>query len=213
MAELGKGIGEMGILDDLGYIAESEGTPTDEVLVVVDAQTDFVDGVLGTPEAEARIGAVADAVREAIGLVVMTLDTHGDDYMDTQEGKNLPVPHCLRGTDGWLPHPVLAEAIAERLDATGRGVPAFEKPTFGCPRLATQLLKIHMDHPIRRIRFVGFCTDICVVSNALITKAYLPDVEVVCEAWACAGVTPEAHEAAIKVMESCQVTVNRERPE
>lgn len=196
----------------LSDFVDRNGIDAGEVLVVVDAQTDFVDGALANEQAQANVVDLAEAVAGADGLVIGTLDTHQADYMDTQEGRNLPVPHCEEHTEGWLPHPTVLEALVRRQERLGVAVPMFRKPTFGSTRLAEQLSELAKDHDVRRIRFVGYCTDICVVSNALLVKAFLPETEIVCEAWACAGVTPDAHEAALTVMESCQVKVNRERP-
>ena len=199
--------------DDL-YLCDyvdANGCDAEEVTVVIDAQTDFVDGILGAKEAVETVGAIAEEVMRADGMVIGTLDTHHDDYMGTQEGQNLPVPHCIQGTDGWMPHPVIRRAFEKRFERTGLVVPMYEKPTFGSIAMARQLAELDARHPIRRIRFLGYCTDICVISNALLVKATLPEVEIVCEAWGCAGVTPEAHDAALRVMGSCQVKVNLER--
>lgn len=170
-------------------------------LIVIDMQNDFVDGALGTPEARAVAPAVVEAARSFDGEVVFTLDTHGDDYLSTQEGANLPVAHCIRGTDGWR--------LIDGLDAIRRDreSPVFEKPAFGSPALAHWLAQENAADPIESIELVGVCTDICVVSNALIIKATLPEVPVSVDASLCAGVTPEAHRAALETMASCQVAI------
>lgn len=174
---------------------------SNEYLVVIDMQNDFVTGALGTPEAAGIVEAIAAHADAFDGTVAFTLDTHDASYAETQEGRNLPVPHCLRGTSGWeLVAPL--KAVRERREA-----PLFEKPAFGSPALAEWLLAEHAERPIDRIELCGVCTDICVVSNALIIKASLPEVPVTVDARLCAGVTPEAHEAALATMASCQVEV------
>ncbi len=163
-----------------------------ELLVVVDMQEDFVTGPLGSKEAAAAVPAVRSLV-EGAETVVYTKDTHEENYLSTQEGKNLPVPHCLRGTKGWEILPSLYK----------KGSPVFEKGTFGSLALAEYAKK----EGFSRITLCGVCTDICVVSNALLLKAYLPEAEICVVKSACAGVTPEAHEAALKTMQSCQITI------
>lgn len=172
-----------------------------DYLIIIDMQHDFVDGALGTPEARAIEADVVRAAREFDGTVAFTLDTHTPDYLATQEGKNLPVVHCVRDTPGWRLVDGLEEVRRER-DA-----PAFEKPTFGSVELARWLVAEHARTPITSIELIGVCTDICVVSNALIVKAALPEVPVKVVAALCAGVTPAAHEAALATMRSCQVDV------
>lgn len=170
-------------------------------LIVIDMQNDFVTGPLGSPEARAIADAVAQRATTFNGAVAFTMDTHGPDYLDTQEGRNLPVPHCIAGTDGWRLIPALEEVREER-DA-----PVFEKPAFGSPELAAWLVQRNAEEPIESVELCGVCTDICVVSNALLIKAALPEVPVRLDARLCAGVTPEAHEAALATMRSCQVEV------
>ena len=172
-----------------------------DYLLVIDMQNDFVDGALGTPEAEAIVSGVAARARSFDGTVVFTRDTHYENYLDTQEGKNLPVTHCVRGTAGWE----LAPALAEVQQALG--APVFDKPTFGSTELAAWLAARNAEEAIGSIELVGLCTDICVVSNALLVKATLPEVPVIVEAALCAGVTPASHEAALATMRSCQVDV------
>lgn len=172
-----------------------------DYLIVVDMQNDFVDGALGTPEAQticADVAAHADAFE---GIVAFTYDTHGQDYLDTQEGRRLPVPHCISGTPGWELAPAIEEVRLRR------NAPIFEKPTFGSRALAEWLAAENAGHPIDSIELCGLCTDICVVSNALLIKAYLPEVPLRVNAHLCAGVTPAAHEAALATMRSCQVEV------
>lgn len=170
-------------------------------LIVVDMQNDFVDGALGTPEARAIVDAVARYAADFDGTVVFTKDTHGDDYAATQEGRNLPVPHCIAGTDGWELVPAL-EAVR-----IAREAPVFEKPTFGSLDLARWLVERHSAEPISSIELCGVCTDICVVSNALTIKAHLPEVPLRVSPALCAGVTPAAHDAALSTLASCQVQI------
>jgi len=169
------------------------------MLVVIDMQNDFIDGSLGTPEAQ----AIVDRVVEEIGKysqcdVIATRDTHGADYLDTQEGKLLPVVHCVKGTPGWQLHPKIDDAL-------GMGW-IFNKPSFGSLELAWHLTLLAGQEPLD-ITLVGLCTDICVVSNALLIKAFLPQTPVSVIADCCAGVTPESHEAALKTMAMCQVKI------
>lgn len=170
-------------------------------LLVIDMQNDFVDGALGTPEAQAIVEGVCARIREFDGEVVFTRDTHGEDYLSTQEGKNLPVAHCIKGTSGWELAPAVQAACDER------GAKAFNKPTFGSVELAHYLFQQNAVEPIESIELIGLCTDICVVSNALLIKASLPEVLVSVRANLCAGVTPASHEAALATMRSCQVAV------
>ena len=170
-------------------------------LIVIDMQNDFVDGALGTPEAQAIADAVVEEAKSFDGTVAFTLDTHGEDYLSSQEGANLPVPHCIKGTPGWQLIPALDSVAHER------NARIFEKPTFGSTDLAAWLQAENATNPIESIELVGVCTDICVVSNTLLIKAVLPEVPLVVDAALCAGVTPAAHEAALATMRSCQVQV------
>ena len=171
-----------------------------DILVVVDMQNDFIDGALGTKEAAAIVPKVEDKIRNFDGEVFFTRDTHETWYLETQEGKNLPVPHCIRGTEGWQ--------IRKELDALRKTDP-IDKETFGSTDLAADLLALHEDEEIGSITLVGLCTDICVISNALLLKATLPEVPIYVDAACCAGVTPESHENALKAMEACQIKVMR----
>ena len=167
-----------------------------KVLVVVDMQNDFIDGALGTKEAVAIVPHVEEKIRTFDGTVLFTRDTHETWYLDTQEGKKLPVPHCIRDTEGWQ--------IRSELDAL-RKTEAIDKETFG----STDLAAMNEDEKIESITFVGLCTDICVISNALLVKASLPEVPIIVDAKCCAGVTPESHENALKAMEVCQIEIVR----
>ena len=168
-------------------------------LIVVDMQKDFVTGVLGTKEARQILPAVVDRVKGFDGQVIFTRDTHQGDYMETQEGKLLPVPHCMQGSEGWQLMDALEELRAQR------NLPVYDKVTFGCPQLARDLAGINEREPVESIELVGVCTDICVVSNALTIKAHLPEVPMYVDPACCAGVTPQAHEAALATMKSCQI--------
>ena len=170
-----------------------------KILIVIDMQNDFIDAALGTKEAEAIVDAVKEKIRAyPAENVIATMDTHGEDYMQTQEGKYLPVPHCIKGSDGWQIRP----DIAELLD----GVKIYEKPTFGSTEMAAELKAIAEKEEIE-LELIGLCTDICVVSNALLLKAFMPEVKISVDALCCAGVTPEKHLAALETMRSCQIQI------
>ena len=171
-----------------------------DILVVVDMQNDFIDGALGTKEAVAIVPKVEEKIRNFNGTVLFTRDTHENWYLETQEGKKLPVPHCIRDTEGWQ--------IRRELDILRKTEPV-DKETFGSTDLADDLVAMNIDDEIKSITFVGLCTDICVISNALLVKAALPEVPIIVDAACCAGVTPESHENALKAMEMCQVEVVR----
>lgn len=169
-----------------------------KILVVVDMQNDFIDGALGTPEAASIVPYVKQVIESFDGKVLFTRDTHFADYMDTQEGKNLPVPHCIKDTDGWR--------IRRELDAL-RKTPAIDKITFG----SKDLVEILKEEPsVESITFVGLCTDICVISNVMLVKAFFPEIPLIVDAKACAGVTPESHQNALAAMKMCQVRIVNE---
>lgn len=169
-------------------------------LIVVDMQNDFVDGALGTAEAVAIVPAVADKIRGFDGDIIVTYDTHAENYMDTAEGKKLPVPHCIEGTKGWE----LNETVADALNS--KGYSWLRKPTFGSVALP-ELIKAKADGDEFSIQLIGLCTDICVVSNALLLKANFPEAAISVDAACCAGVTPETHEAALRTMKMCQIDI------
>lgn len=173
-------------------------------LVVVDMQNDFTYGSLRNEEAIAVIPEVEKKIRGFDGTVVFTYDTHFENYMQTQEGKNLPVPHCIEGTDGW--------ELVEPLEKLRRdnGYTCFKKHTFGSRSLAEYLAEENLKAPIEEIVFVGICTDICVISNAILTKAYLPEVRLVVDAACCAGVTVQSHHTALAAMRACQIEICNE---
>lgn len=171
-----------------------------KILVVVDMQKDFVDGALGTKEAVDIVGNVAAKIEKADGDIIVTYDTHNPDYMNTQEGKKLPVPHCIKGTDGWKLDARVQAALENKVYT------AIEKPTFGSVRLP-EYIKENYNPAEIEIELIGLCTDICVVSNALLLKAHFTQTQISVDASCCAGVTPESHEAALLTMRMCQVNV------
>lgn len=169
-----------------------------QILAVIDMQNDFIDGALGTKEAVDIVDKVADYIRNFDGEVVFTRDTHFEGYLDTQEGRRLPVPHCIKGTKGW--------EICDALKAfQNEDTRIFDKLTFGSTELAEYLKNVT---DLETVVLVGLCTDICVISNAMVIKAYMPEVEIKVVENCCAGVTPESHANAIKAMQMCQVTVD-----
>ncbi len=163
-----------------------------KTLVVVDMQKDFIDGALGTKEAVAIVDNVKKKIakyKENGDEIIFTRDTHQENYMETNEGKHLPVPHCIEGTDGW--------EIGEGLEV--EGALYIDKPSFGYMNWK--------DYNLEEVEIIGLCTDICVVSNALIIKATFPEIKVTVDASCCAGVTPKTHQAALETMKMCQVEV------
>ncbi len=169
-----------------------------DVLIVVDMQKDFIDGSLGTAEAQQIVPKVVEKIQKFEGAVLYTRDTHDRNYLNTAEGKKLPVEHCIRGTEGWEIHPEIAALIS--------GEP-IDKPTFGSRELGEMLVKLNEEEPLDSITLIGLCTDICVISNALLCKAYLPEVPIRVDASCCAGVTPESHRQALEAMKMCQIDV------
>lgn len=171
-----------------------------DLLVVVDMQNDFIDGALGTAEAVAIVPKVKEKIENFPGQVIFTRDTHQADYLSTQEGRRLPVPHCIQGSEGWQ--------IRPELDVLRKTVPV-DKPGFGSLALAERLREINEKAPIGSVTLIGLCTDICVISNAMLVKAALPEVPVKIDAACCAGVTPESHENALAAMAMCQIEILR----
>ncbi len=163
-----------------------------KTLIVVDMQNDFIDMALGTKEAVAILPAVKAKIDEYVrdgNEIIFTRDTHTEDYLNTPEGKKLPVPHCIKGTKGW--------EIADGLYVEGAKI--IDKPNFGWPNWNEETLY--------EVELIGLCTDICVVSNALIIKATFPDAKVMVDRACCAGVTPESHNAALTTMSMCQIDI------
>ena len=168
-----------------------------KILCVIDMQNDFIDGALGTAEAV----AIVDSVREKIekyrqngDTVIFTRDTHYENYMDTAEGKKLPVPHCIKGTDGWQ--------ISHKLPVGDSTV--IDKPTFGSVELSEYVASLD---DVEAIEVIGLCTDICVISNVLLLKARLPEVAICVDSRCCAGVTPGSHGNALEAMKMCQIEI------
>lgn len=175
----------------------------EKILIVVDMQNDFIDGALGTKEAEAIVDNVVNKINGFDGEIYVTMDTHFDNYMETSEGKSLPIPHCIKDTNGWQLNSKVKEALEKKKYLV------VEKLTFGSialPRLITNEFGLdELD-----IELIGLCTDICVASNALILKASFPEANMTVDASCCAGVTIEKHNAALETMKSCQINVVNE---
>lgn len=169
-------------------------------LVVVDMQNDFIEGALGTPEAVGIVENVVSKIKDFDGEIIATLDTHFDNYLETSEGINLPVSHCIKGTDGWNINPDVLSALESK------GYTAVEKLTFGSVDLP-QLIRDKAGDDDFTVEFIGLCTDICVVSNALILKANFPEKYICVDSSCCAGVTPDTHNAALTTMKMCQIDV------
>ena len=170
------------------------------ILVVVDMQNDFIDGALGTKEAVAIVPKVAEKIRNFSGKVLFTRDTHEENYLDTQEGKNLPVEHCIKGSEGWE----IVEPLRKYLD---KAACIYDKKTFGSLRLAQDIKAINEIESITSIEIVGVCTDICVISNAMLIKAAMPEVPVRICSECCAGTSEEAHKTALAAMAGCQIEI------
>jgi len=170
------------------------------LLLVIDMQNDFINEALGTPEAEAIVPAVIRRIREFDGDVIFTRDTHYENYSDTQEGRRLPVAHCIKGSSGWELHPEIEKLRLEK------GAPVLDKLTFGCRELPA-FLEEHYPEGLASAELIGLCTDICVISNAMLLKAFFPELPVSVDASACAGVTPESHQNALEAMKMCQISV------
>ena len=172
-----------------------------DVLIVVDMQNDFIDGALGTAEAVQIVPKVVEKVKSFPGTVIFTRDTHTENYLSTQEGRKLPVTHCVKGTPGWQ--------IRAELDAL-RTTDAVDKSSFGSTALTHMLASMDKSEGISSVMLVGLCTDICVISNAMLIKAALPEVPVIVDAACCAGVTPASHKNALEAMKMCQIDVINE---
>jgi len=185
---------------ELCGICNAGGEKMKKILVVVDMQKDFVDGALGSKEAVAIVPAVVRKINEFEGDIFVTFDTHFENYMETAEGRKLPVPHCIKGTDGWMLNSEVEAALKDK-----KFTPV-EKLTFGSVDLPGLIREAAGDEEFT-VEMIGLCTDICVVSNALLVKASFPEVPIAVDSACCAGVTPEKHEAALETMRSCQIDV------
>lgn len=175
-----------------------------KLLIVVDMQNDFVDGALGTPEAQSIIPNVVRKIESWDGDICCTYDTHQEDYLETQEGKKLPVRHCIAETDGWKLNPAVSEALSKKK------FDCLLKQTFGCSDLPYHIASMYGCEDPESIELIGLCTDICVVSNALLVKAFFPETPISVDASCCAGVTPETHKAALTTMKMCQIEIKGE---
>jgi nicotinamidase-related amidase len=190
-----------------------------KVIIIVDMQYDFIDGALGSLEAQAIVPIMIKRLKEyeeEMPLVIFTKDTHKENYLETSEGKNLPIIHCIEGSNGWCIYKDIAALVdngnfMKLVENNGR----IEKPTFGSVELADILREIYAHSLLEgngstEFIFMGVCTDICVISNVLLTKAYIPEAKITVDASCCAGVSPEKHAAALETMKSCQINVINE---
>ena len=175
-----------------------------KVLIVVDMQNDFIDGSLGTKEAVAIVDKVAEEISKDYDFIFCTRDTHNDDYLSSNEGKHLPVKHCIKGSDGWKLCKKVQDALAEKNEDEYMII---DKPVFGSEKLVDLLREYDRVSPITSITLIGLCTDICVVSNALLVKTAFPEIEISVLKDCCAGVSVESHEAALQTMKMCQIEV------
>ena len=171
-----------------------------KLLIVIDMQKDFTYGALRNEDAIAVIDNVKRKIESFDGEVIFTLDTHGDDYMHTQEGRKLPVPHCIKGSEG--------HELVDELKPYAENRLVLEKETFGSVKLGEILKEMNASDPPEEITLIGVCTDICVISNAMIVKAALPEVTVKVDSACCAGVTPESHNIALEAMKTCQIEID-----
>ncbi|MFV0516859.1 MAG: cysteine hydrolase family protein [Aminipila sp.] len=181
-----------------------------KILVVVDMQNDFINGALGTHEAQLIVKNVVDRINSFDGDIYYTRDTHSKDYMETMEGKNLPIVHCVEYTDGWKINKEVMNASA------GKRVIVIDKPTFGSIELADKILEESTSHAtgatsssndIESITIIGLCTDICVISNAMILKSRFWETPIIVDSSCCAGVNPESHKNALEAMKMCQIKI------
>ncbi len=168
------------------------------VLIVVDMQNDFINGSLGTPEAVAIVPNVVEKIKNFNGDIIFTRDSHEEDYLETQEGKNLPVEHCIKNTNGWNIHNEISNLV--------KGI-IIDKVTFGSDKLVKLLVEKNEQEKIDSITLVGLCTDICVISNALSIKTFLPETSIIVDASCCAGVSKKSHLRALEAMRACQIEI------
>ena len=169
-----------------------------DILIVVDMQNDFISGTLGSKEAQSIVPLVKKKIQSFDGTVLFTRDTQGSDYLETEEGKNLPIIHCIKNSEGWK--------IEKELDVL-RKTRAIDKDSFGSRKLGNVLLKLNKEDTIRNITLIGLCTDICVISNAVIAKTSLPNAHIIVDSALCRGVTQTSHSIALKAMESLQIEI------
>ena len=180
-----------------------------KVLIVVDMQKDFIEGALGTPEAVGMVPKVVNRIANSKGeLILFTRDTHAEDYLNTSEGRKLPAPHCIEGTEGWQINDAIWNAWRENKDTiieASLDENTFNKPVFGSLELVNFLKS--KENEITEIEILGVCTDICVISNTIMIKNTMPETKISVNANCCAGVTPKSHEEAINTMQMCQIDV------
>lgn len=175
-----------------------------KLLVVTDMQNDFITGALGTKEAQAVVDNVCDKIRAFDGEILFTMDTHNETYLHTQEGKRLPVPHCIAGTDGWAPNASVWMALMDRDVADEKHM--VMKFGFGATELPVRIHEL-FGEAIAEITFIGLCTDICVISNAMLCKSFFTEARIVIDSACCAGVTPDAHKNALAAMAAVQMDI------
>ena len=168
-----------------------------DVLIVVDMQNDFIDGSLGTDEALNILNNVKEKINKFKGKIIYTMDTHNEDYLETSEGKNLPVKHCIKGTSGWEIREDIYDGHSEII----------EKNTFGSIDLVKRLEEIKSNEKINSIEIIGICTDICVISNAILVKTAFPEIEISVDAKCCSGITDKSHNEALDIMKLCQIDI------
>lgn len=193
----------------------------DKLLVVVDMQNDFIDGSLGTKEAQEIVPKAVEKINNFDGIIVATMDTHDKNYFSTQEGKKLPVKHCIYGEDGWRLNQEIGDALSNNISVDDNkdkyiiSDGMYRKSTFGSLDLALDCEdefgidnRLHPENV--KITLIGLCTDICVISNAMLLKATLPEAKIIVDASCCAGVTPESHKNALEAMKMCQIEVINE---
>lgn len=185
---------------------------TKKILIVIDCQNDFIDGSLRNEEAIKAVPNIVKKIKEFDGdYILVTMDTHESNYLETNEGKMLPVVHCVKGTQGWQMNPDIKNALINADVHKNQNVMYFHKPTFGSQAMAEFLELDEAFDGNLEIEYVGFCTDICVISNVLMEKAILYDrASITVDASCCAGVTPEKHKAALETMKSCQINIINE---
>lgn len=172
-----------------------------DILFVIDMQNDFITGSLGSQQAIQIVPKVQEKIQHFSGTVFFTRDTHFENYLTSQEGKKLPISHCIKDTEGWQ--------IAKEIDQYRVTTP-IDKLTFGSSELGSMLIELNQQEPISSIAFIGLCTDICVISNVMIAKAFLPECEIIVDAACCAGVSEASHRNALQAMKACQVTIIHE---
>lgn len=170
-----------------------------KILVVIDMQNDFINGSLGSDEAQNVVDAVSEKIKEYdVKNIYVTRDTHTEDYLNTNEGRHLPVIHCIKNSKGWQ--------LNEKIETATEGAVVIDKTTFASVELA-DLLKAENNKEALEIELVGLCTDICVISNALLLKTFMPEVSIKVDSSCCAGVTPDSHKMALETMKMCQIDV------